>query len=169
MLAEHDVGQADPVEQPVIDHGLRPGPQLLGRLEYRHQRAGPRATGGGQLARRSEQAADVHVVAAGVHHRDVVPVPVGGPLPAGIGKARFFPDGQRVHVGADQCGRPGAVGEDADHAGAAYIRRDVEPRGRELVARQRRGAMFLQGQLGVGVQIAVHLLQVGGTGGGTEP
>ena len=38
----------------------------------------------------------------------------------------------------------------------------------ELVARQRRGAMLLQGQLGVGVHIAVQLLQVGDTGGGTE-
>jgi membrane protease YdiL (CAAX protease family) len=92
---------------------------------------------------------------ARLHHWDVVPVPVGGPLLAGIGKARFFSDRQRVHVGADQCGRPGAVGEDADHAGAADIRRDVEPRGSEPVARQRCGAMLLQGQLGVGVQIAV--------------
>ena len=135
VLAEHDVGVPGPVEQSVIDHALRPGPQLLGRLEYRYQRARPRATGGGQFARRSDQAGHVHVVAAGVHHRDVVPVPVGGPLLAGIGKARFFLDGQRVHVGADQCGRPGAVGKDAGHAGAADIRRDVEPRGSELVAR----------------------------------
>ncbi len=108
-------------------------------------------------------------MAAGVHHRDVVPVPVGGPPLAGIGEARFFPHGQRVHVGADQCGRPGAVGEDADHAGAAYIRRDVESRGSELVGRQRRGAMLLQGQLGVGVQIAVQLPQVGDTGSETKP
>jgi hypothetical protein len=160
---------ADPVEQPVIEHGLRPGSQLFGWLEYRYQRARPRATGGGQFARRSEQAGYVHVMAARVHHRDVVPVPVGGSLLAGIGKARFFPDRQRVHVGADQCGRPGAVSEDAGHAGTADTRRDLEPRGGELVSRQRRGAMLLLGQLGAGVQIAVQLFQIGRASSGAKP
>ena len=111
----------------------------------------------------------MHVMAARVHHRDVVPVPVGGPLLAGIGKARFFPDRQRVHVGADQCRWPGAVDDDAGHAGTADIRRDLEPRGSELVSRQRRGAMLLLGQLGAGVQIAVQLFQIGRTSGRAKP
>ena len=57
----------------------------------------------------------------------------------------------------------------AGHAGTADIRRDLEPRGSELVSRQRRGAMLLLGQLGAGVQIAVQLFQIGRTSGRAKP
>ena len=42
VLAEHDVGHREPVEQAVVDHGLRALADLLGGLEDEQQRAAAR-------------------------------------------------------------------------------------------------------------------------------
>jgi hypothetical protein len=67
----------------------------------------------------AEQRGDVHVVPAGVHHRDVVAVAVGGPGGAGVVQAGGLLDRQGVHVGTQQDACAGPVAQHADHPRAA--------------------------------------------------
>ena len=69
-------------------------------------------------------------MAAGVHDADFEAVLVAHADLAGVGHAGLLDDRQRIHVGADQDGRPGAVLQDADDAGAADFL--ASPRSRAL-------------------------------------
>jgi hypothetical protein len=131
---------------------------LFGRLEDELQPALPGARRGlrGQFRGRAEQAGDVHVVPAGVHHRDVGAVRVLRPDGGGVVQAGLLEHRQRVHVGPQQHRGPGAGLEHADHAGAA------DPGG-HLVAEipqsfrdDARGPVLGERQLGMGVQVAVE-------------
>jgi hypothetical protein len=62
VLAEHDVGLAEPLVEAVVDHGAGALADFLGGLEYREQPAPPRAAARGELGRRAQQAGDVRVV-----------------------------------------------------------------------------------------------------------
>jgi hypothetical protein len=78
VLAQHDVGCPDPVEQPVLDHGPGPRSEFFGRLEDHHHPPGIAVTVGSERGCRPEQTRDVHVVTAGMHHGNVVTEPVHG-------------------------------------------------------------------------------------------
>jgi hypothetical protein len=71
------------------------------------------------------QPGDVHVVAAGVHDRDLGAGRVRRRGGAGVGEAGGLADGQGVHVGPQHHGRPVAVGEQPDDAGAPDLRGDL--------------------------------------------
>ena len=78
-----------------------------------------RAAPGDHLPRRADQRGDVHVVAAGVHHRLLGAGGVDLAGARGIGDARALLERQPVHVGAKHHRRAGAVAQDRNHAGAA--------------------------------------------------
>jgi hypothetical protein len=145
------------LEQPVGDHGLGAAAAFFGGLEDQHRGAvevAPR----GQVARRGQQHGGVAVMAAGVHQAGVA---------AGMGKAVGFVHRQRVHVGAQADGAAAgpavAPVHDAHHAGApqAAVQRDA-PSG-QLRGHQVRRALFLEAQLGVGVDVAPQRGKLVGT------
>ena len=149
VLAQHDVRAAEPVVEPVVDH--RPGAraELLGGLEHREQRAGPGVPRRRQLRGGADQAADVHVVAAGVGDRDVVPVAVDAAGRAGVLQAGVLQHRQGVHVGPEQGGGPGAVAQHADDAGAADALGGLEARRPQPLGGDPGGAGLLERQLRV--------------------
>ncbi len=81
-------------------------------------------------------------------------------------------DGQGVNVGAQGESRPGSAGvEDAHHAGTADARMHlVKAQCAQVLGDQRRGARFLEAELGVGMDVAAPvddaLFEV--TGGGVQ-
>ena len=77
VLPEHDVGFGEAREQPVVDHRLGAGGDLLGRLEDGEERPPPGAAGTAEQRRRARQPGDVHVVTAGVHDRNGLALPIG--------------------------------------------------------------------------------------------
>jgi hypothetical protein len=133
------------LEQAVVDHRLRAAQAFFGRLEdeVHHAVETPR---GRQVARRAQQHRGVAVVAAGMHYALVH---------RAMAEAVDFQDRQRVHVGA-QANRPRAAAgtQHADHAGAADAAMNlVEAKGIELGRHQARGAVFLEAQLRVGMDV----------------
>jgi hypothetical protein len=160
VLAEHHVGPGKAVEEPVIDHGLRPLGGLLGRLEDGQERTAPRIGSPRQERRRPRQARGVHVVAAGVRNRYLLALPVGGRLVADVGQTGLLPDRQGVHVGAQHHGRPLAVLEQTHHPGLTDASSHLEPGRFEPLGRLAGGALLLHGQLGVGVQVLVEVFEV---------
>ena len=94
---------------------------------------------------------------AGVHHRRLDPVDANLPDGAGIGEARLFLDRQPVHVGAYQHDRAVAVLQHADHAGAADLLGDLHAFDRaQRRGHLRGGALFLEREFGVAVEIVPH-------------
>ena len=153
VRGDEDVGRRRLVVQAALDH--RPGPfdQLLGGLGDQDERAGPVAF---QLCHDlgdADQEHDVGIVAAGVHDRDEAAAGGCAGGPAGIGQARFFENGKRVHVAAEHDDRAGAVLEDADDArfadaGVRFVAELLEFLGDEG------GRLhFLKAELGVGVEV----------------
>ena len=107
-------------------------------------------------------------MSAGVHHSDSASRLVGGLLTAGIGETRLLGDRQRIHVGADQDDRPGAVLEDADHAELADARSDLGPGLLEFLGDPPGSLVLLERQLGMSMQMLVEgieLIDVGGDPG----
>ena len=172
MLAEHHVGNPEPVEQAVVDHRLGALADLFRGLEDEQQGAAPAARVRRQLGRRAEQAGDVRVVTAGVHHRHVLAVGALAAVGRRVVEAGPLEHRERVHVGPEQHGRAVAVGQQADDAGAADARRRLvaevaQPRGHDP------GRPVLgERELGMRVQIAIDLgqvSQVNGTGHSSPP
>ena len=144
------------LEQPLVHHGLAAAEPLLGGLEDEVDRAGEVA-GLGEVLRRPQQHRRVPVVAAGVHG-----AVVGGTV---IDIVRFE-DRQRVHVGAE---RDGALArptfEDAHHAGLRQPSMHLDAEGLQLFGDDRRRALLLEAEFGVGVNVAAprrHVVVDGG-------
>ncbi len=145
--------EIDALQRALGDHLLRPADCLLGRLEQQPH-------GAGELRRHllehggdAQQGAGVDVVAAGVH------LAVDG---ARIGQAGLLVDRQRVHVGTDRERGSGPPALDrADDTGARDARpvRDAEPR--QLACHDARGADLLEGEFGMGVEVAADGDQIG--------
>ena len=142
-------------EHAVLDHGLGSAAGLLGGLEAQLDRAPQRVALAREAPREGEQDRGVAVVAACVHLSRRLRAVRDGVL---------LLDRERVHVGAQQHRPPGArAAHGGEHAGAADACARLEPERLQLLRHQRGGALFLEGQLGMGVQVAArrdHLLDV---------
>ena len=143
----------------VVDHRLRSRPQLLGRLEQRDEGPVPGIRRPCQQLGRARQPGDVHVVSAGVHDRDRVPVGVGAGGGAGVREAGVLLDREGVHVGAQHDGRAVAVAEHPDDAGPADARAHLAAGPLELLGGLRRGALLVVRELRVGMEVAVQVFQ----------
>jgi hypothetical protein len=103
----------------------------------------------------AQQRGRMHVVAAGVHHAGI-----GG----SVGHVVGFSDGQGIHVGAEGYGAaPRVVAFHQSHharAGNAFLR--LEAQRTQLFGHEAGRIEFLEGQLGVGVQVTAGSYQVGG-------
>jgi hypothetical protein len=122
-----------------------------------------------QRVDRRGQRRDVHVVPAGVHGRHGLPRRVHVGVPALVRQAGLLEDRQPVHVRPQQHGRPLAVAQQTDHAGAADPLGHLQAARPQLGRQGRRGAVLLPGQLGVRVQVAVEVAPVlGPRVGGVE-
>ena len=167
MLAEHDVGLREPVEDAVGDHGLRAGAVLLGRLEHGDDRARPLFLGRDQLLERAEQRRHVHVVPARVHDRHVVAGGVGAARRARVLEPGLLGHRQRVHVGAQPDDRPLAVLDERGDAGLADALLECDAQLRQVLRDHPGRAGLLEGQLRMPVQIDVERFEV--EGHGVEP
>ena len=127
-----------------------PGVALLARLEESQQRPGEVGFGG-QVAEHAVEHGGVHVVAAGVHH----PLPLRGARQ--IGPLR---DGQRVDVGAQHHGPTVARSRAAPHDAGQYARAGdravLDAQCGELLGDEVGGAVLLEREFGVGVQVAAE-------------
>jgi hypothetical protein len=151
----------DEVGESVVEHSPRSVTGLLRRLEQRHQGPVPAVPAVGEQLGRTQQAGDVQVVAAGVHHGHLVAVGIGGDDRAGVRKTGGLANRQGVHVGAQQHRRAVPVVQDADHAGAADALVHLEAGRPQSVGREPSGASLLARQLGIAVEVAVELLLPG--------
>jgi len=164
MGSQHNIRHRDPVARrlikAIVDHRLRARPALLGGLENQHQRARPALARRVQGFRGSQQARDVHVVAAGVHHGLLDAVGVGHAFLAGVRQAGAFFDREGVEIGAQQDGWAGAIAEDGRDAVAANVGFDVEVAGDALELGDAAGGgfFFLVGELWVGVEVLIEVL-----------
>ncbi|MNT68862.1 hypothetical protein D3C72_2071250 [compost metagenome] len=86
---------------------------------------------------------------------------------AGVGQARGLVDGQGVHVGAQaEAARAVATHQPAHHAGAADVALDGVAPGFELFGHQRRGAVLVEAEFGVLVDVAADADE--GVGAGVQ-
>ena len=134
--------------QAVFAHFAPAAAAFFGGLEDQHDGA-VKVPGFGQVLRRTQQHRGVAVVATGVHRA----IGLGR-----IGQPGLFVDRQRIHVGAQaddlaRCVRLAL--DDPDDAGAADAGDDlVAAKGFQLVGHQRAGAVGVEQDLGVFVQVA---------------
>jgi hypothetical protein len=140
--ADRDV---HPLQHARFDDRLRPPLTLLRRLEQ--EAHGSRELPPGENAGGGRAHGHVAVVAAGVHH------------PGGAGGVRHLVlllDGQAVEVDAEEDG-PSRVPAGRDHhPGAPDPDAHAQPASLEVLEDPGRGARLLEGQLGVGVQVAAE-------------
>ena len=99
----------------------------------------------------------MQVVAAGMRHGHLAAIGVLAGSGARIVRTGVFPDRQRVHVGPQQNGRPAAVSQHADYAGAAdagthFVAAPLQP-----LRSAPGGPLLLMGQLRVLVQVLIEL------------
>ena len=69
VKAEGKIRLPEALPESVIEHRARTEAALLGRLHDQHQRTGPLIPTRYHLARRADQARDMHIMSAGMHHR----------------------------------------------------------------------------------------------------
>ena len=132
-------------KEAVVHHLHGATEAFFGGLEDEVERAREAAVIG-QLLGRREQHRRVAVVPAGMHQAVVA---------TRVGLAAFFDDGQRVHVGADaQRALAAAATQRADDARATEADVDLIAHGAQLVGHQRAGAVFLEADLGVAVDVS---------------
>ena len=144
------------VKQAVFDHLARAAATLFGGLEDQHHGAIEMLVFG-QMLGCCQQHGGVAVVAASVHLAGVF---------AGVGKGIGFIDGQCVHVGTQaDAAFAVAVFDDADHAGGAHATVNFNAPLGQLACHHIGGALFLETQFGVGVDVAAHSNDAGGFGG----
>ena len=120
MHGEVEIRPGEALKQTIGEHDPRPGATFFRRLADHHQRAGPLRFLLDQRPRGANPAGHVHVVAAGVHHRDGVAGIIGGGDGAGVGLPGLLTHRQCVHVGAQQHRRPLAVLQHADQPMSAH-------------------------------------------------
>jgi hypothetical protein len=142
----------EPLEQTVADHRRGAAEPLLGRLE--DQVDGPGEAGIlSELPRRAEQHHGVAVVPTGVHHA----------RPSrGVRESGLLGDRDRVHVGAKPDRAVTGVGtaDRRDHPRAADPLGHLQSRRPQAACDHLGGAMLLEAQFGVGVQITSQLDQL---------
>ncbi len=140
------------LEEPVFDHHPGAALALLGRLEDEGDAAGEVA-GLGQIARRAQQHRRVPVVAAGVHLAVV---------DRAVVELVQLLHGQRVHIGAqaDQALAGLATLEQTDDAGAGQAPVHLDPPVGELLGDHIGGAVLLEGDLGMAVDVPAPGLHV---------
>ena len=142
--AEHRLHR-EALEEAVGDHRRRAALALLGGLEDQVDRAVEVAPRGERLGR-AEQHGGVAVVAAGVH------AAVHGRF---VRELVALGDRQRVHVGAQaDRAQAAAAAHHADHAGAADAAVGLDAERLKVARDQLGGAVLLEGELGVGVDVA---------------
>ena len=134
MLAERDVDLGEHAGQTVGDHPRGAVDGLLGGLEHRDECSLPMFFAGGQQLRRTQQAGDVHIVAAGVGHSRGR---------TGIGQPGVLRHRQSVHIGAQQDRLTVAVAQHADHTGTAHAGGDLEAELAQTVGDRGGGAVLL--------------------------
>jgi hypothetical protein len=163
MSSKHNIGYGDTMAlriiEAIIDHGLRAGPALLSGLENQHQRPRPRLAGRVKSFGRSQQAGNVHVVAAGVHHGLLDAVGVGHAFLAGVGEAGAFFDREGVEVGAQENGWAAAIVQEGGNTMTTNTGLDFEVAGdgAELGDAAGGGFFFLVGEFWVGVEVLVEV------------
>ena len=87
----------------------------------------------------------------------------GSPVRSVTASAGLFVQGQRVDVGAEQDGPAGRrSAEGGDEAAVIGEGLDIVAEGPELLSDAGSGGFFLEGKLTVPVEMAAHLLNVGG-------
>ena len=156
-VAVQGVDRADPFQHPVGDHVDRAaGQALLGRLEDQPDPA-PQPVGVlGQGEADPEQDGGVHVVAAGVAD------PGDG---RAVGHVLLVVQGQRVQVGPEGHRRPVAVADVADQPRPGRQQARPEADGLQAAGDQGGGLPFGLPELGVGVEVAPEVDQLGVVGG----
>jgi hypothetical protein len=105
----------------------------------------------------------VHVVPAGVHHRDLGAIAVLHPPGTRVRQAGLLKHREGVHVGAQQHGRAVPVREHPDHAGAAHRGRDLVAKASQPFRDDARRPVLGERKLRMRVQVAVQrgqLIQV---------
>ncbi len=91
-------------------------------------------------------------MAAGVHHTGIL----GSKI-----RARFFRDGQGVHITAQGQSRPATAKiQQARHALTPHLRIDREAHPPQFVRDKPRRPHFFQRQLGMGMQLFIDALQI---------
>lgn len=151
MDAEGGVHVVRAVVVEVVLHAVA---RFLGGLEEELHRAGDLVLMGGEESGRAEEHGRVAVVAASVHDARIF---------AGEVSAGLFVQRQRVDVGTEQddpAGRRSAEG--GDEAAVIGEGLDIVAEGPELLSDAGSGGFFLEGKLTVPVEMAAHLLNVGG-------
>ena len=141
-----------PVHHAVGDHGAHAADGFFGWLEHQLH-------GSGELRRQvlqqrgdAEQGGRVYVVAAGVHQAGVG---------AGEGQAGRLLDRQRVHIRSDcqHWARAAAVNQAYD-AGFTHLRLMLDAEPCQFGRDDARGANLLEGEFGMGMDVAPDLYQL---------
>ena len=133
------------VEQPVGQHGVGATQPFLGRLEDEMHRA-VEILRRGEIARRPQQHGGVAVMAAAMH----LAVELGG-----VRQAVGLLHRQAVHVGAQPDGfMRVADAQRTDHAGLADAARHLAAPALQLLGDDVAGALLLETQLGMHVDVA---------------
>ena len=145
----------------VLDHRPGAGDRLLGGLGDEDQGARPVRPPRRHLPRRADQRGDVHVMAAGVHHRLLDAGAVGLPGARWIGDAGALLQRQAVHVGAQHHRRPGAVAQQGDDAVAADAGRHLVAERAQLARHPRRGLHLAAGQFGIAMEMIEQGREIG--------
>ena len=139
------------LEQAVLQHLQRTANAFLGRLEDEVDGA-VEVAGLRQVLRRAEQHGGVAVMAAGMHAAGVL---------AGVRQAGRLQDRQRVHIGAQSDrGLAVAVAQHANDAGLADAAMHLDAPFLQLARDEIRGAVFLQPEFGMGVDVSANSRQL---------
>ena len=148
--AEHGF-HGELLEQAVLDHLARAAAAFFGRLEDQVDGAVEVAVLG-EVQRRGHQHGGVAVVPAGVHLAVVL---------AGVLEGVELGHRQRVHVGAQADGAAALAAvapvHDAHHAGGAHAAVHGDAPFRQLFRHQVGGALFLEAEFGMRVDVAPQL------------
>ena len=142
-----------------LDHqrrapALADGRAFLCRLEDEHDRPGDLGAVAAEHLGRAHEHRDMVVVAAGVHHADVLAV-VGAAHRRAEGQVHQLDHRQRVHVCA-QCdhGARLAATQHADDAGVRHLRTHLEAEGAQVIGHELRGAELAVAEFRVLVDVA---------------
>ena len=146
---------------------------FLGRLEDQHHFARQLVAHGHQRVGHAEQGGGVRIMAAGMHHPDLLAAILGRGL-GGERKTGLLGDRQRVHVGAQSDLRAWqAALDDGDHAVHGHPGLRAQAHRAQALGNLGSGAFLAVGEFRVGVEIAppIHylLLQAIGRGGHLRP
>ena len=111
----------------------------------------------GEQAGGAHQARNVHIVAAGVRDRHLLPRAIGLRVGAGVRKARLLLHRQRVHVGAHEHGGAITVTQDPDDAGRADLVMHIIPSLAQRICCNGRRVHLLVGELRVSVELTINV------------